>query len=210
MHVIFSDGLRPADGLSRLVPEARLAGDRGGQDCERGDTHAMDYLLIAAPAVIGLAVGYLISMRRARVAVADELTKARKRADQALQKARTDVAGELDEKERAISALETRMAEAKQQSEQERSKLQADLTHLQTERTRLAARAQELSQHVDEMRGEMRTVSDEGMRELEELHEILNALEQAVQRMEERRLATDRKVKQESAAPAAPVAARKA
>ena len=117
MHVIFSDGLRPADGLSHLVPEARLAGDRGGQDCERGDTHAMDYFLIAAAAVIGLAVGYLISMRRARVAVADELTKARKRADQALQKARTDVAGELDEKERAISALETRMAEAKQQSE---------------------------------------------------------------------------------------------
>lgn len=170
----------------------------------------MDYLLIAGAAVIGMFVGYLISVRRARIAVAEELVKARKRADQALQKARADVANELEEKDRALSALETRTAEAKQQSEQERSKLQADLTHLQTERTRLAARTQELSQHVDEMRGEMRTVSDEGMRELEELHEILNALEQAVQRMEERRLATDRKLKKEAAPPPAPVAAPKA
>jgi chromosome segregation ATPase len=170
----------------------------------------MDYLLIAGAAVIGILVGYLISLRRARVAVAEELVKARKRADQALQTARAGVANELEEKDRTIAALEARMAEAGQQAEQERSKLRADLTHLQTERTRLAARTQELSQHVDEMRGEMRTISDEGMRELEELHEILNALEQAVQRMEERRLAADRKLKKEAAPPQAPVAAPKA
>jgi len=54
----------------------------------------------------------------------------------------------------------------------------------------------------------MGQANEESMRELEELHEIANAFEQAIQRMESRRLATDRRVKQESVS--TPVAAPKA
>ena len=168
----------------------------------------MDYVLIAAAAVIGMLAGYLISMRRARVAVAEELVKAQRRAAQATKNARAEVAAELERKDHAVSALEARLDEERQKAEQAHSRLQADVTHLQGERARLQARAQELSQHVDEMRSEMGQANEESMRELEELHEIANAFEQAIQRMESRRLATDRRVKQESVS--TPVAAPKA
>lgn len=171
----------------------------------------MDYVLIAAAAVIGLLVGYMITMRRARVAVAEELTKAQRRAAQATKTARAEVAAELEHKDHSITSLEARMDEERQKAEQARSRLQADLTHLQEERARLQARTQELSQHVDEMHGEMRQTNDESMRELEELHEIANSFAQAIERMEARLLATDRRVKgsvKESVT--APVAAPKA
>lgn len=161
----------------------------------------MEYLLIAAAAIIGGLAGYFMSLRKARTAVAEELAKARRRAEQAIKAARGEVAAELEEKDQTVAALESRVEETRQKAEQERSRIQADLAHLQSERTRLAARAQELAQQLDEIRGELRTASDDGMQELEELHEIVNSFEQAVQRMEARRLAADRKMKQEPPAP---------
>jgi len=167
----------------------------------------IDDVLIVGAAAIGLVAGYLLAYRRARAAVAEELQRAERRAAQAIKTARDELASDLDRKDHAIATLEARFDEVHQKGDQARSRLQADLAHAQTERSRFEAQAQaervrfearvqELAQQVEMLSAEVRQANEEGMRELEVLHEIGNALDQAIQRMEARLLAVARRVKE--------------
>lgn len=159
-------------------------------------------VLAAGALAVGLLAGYLVAARRVHAEVAEALERARRRAAQALQAARDEVAAELDRKDHALATLEARLEEERQRAETARSRLQADLAHAQAQRARLETHLQELSRQVETLGAELRQAGEESLQDLEALHEISTTLEQALQRMEARLLAASRRVKEAKAAAA--------
>lgn len=151
-----------------------------------------DIVLIAGAGLIGILVGAMISLKRARAAVQGELDKANRRTAQAVDVAKQQVGTELERLEREATGLRAKMEDERQGAQAAASKLQADVARMQQERAKFLARYEELAQGLDELRAQ----NDESIKELEQLHEIANSLRQVLEQVEGRLLAAARRVKE--------------
>ncbi len=151
-----------------------------------------DVVLIAGAGLIGVLVGALVSVKRARAAVQGELDKAQRRTTQAVTVAKQQVGTEMERLEREATGLRAKADEERHTVEAAHSKLQADVTRMQSERGKLLTRYGELAQGLEELHAQ----NDESIKELEQLHEIANSLRQVLEQMESRLLAAARRVKE--------------
>lgn len=151
-----------------------------------------DVVLIVGAGLIGVLLGALISSKRARTAVQGDLDKAQQRTTQAVTVAKQQVGTEMERLQHEATSLRAKVDEERHAAEAAHSKLQADVVRMQAERGKLLTRYEELAQGLEELHAQ----NDEGIKELEQLHEIANSLRQVLEQMESRLLAAARRVKE--------------
>jgi hypothetical protein len=132
-------------------------------------------------AVIGVAAGalgcWLWLARRMHERLESEMAESARKAARAVDWAKSEAAMQIDRRDQEIAVLRARSEEHDHSIEQIRARLQADLALAQRERAQWESQASEASTRVAHLTGQLQSIKDEGLRDLEQLRSLARSLQ---------------------------------
>ena len=150
----------------------------------------------------GLAAWYWV-IPRARSFLVNQLAETRKKSARAIDHARNELAGQIEQRNHDLLELRTQVEQERQATATTQSRLQAENQRLQEQSKRLEKATTELTDTVDGLRSELSTANNQSFHELGQLQEIRDTVERlfeeytrAVETIESRLLAAARRLKE--------------